>query len=197
MKKSLTIITASVLALSSMSLLGSATQKVKASDSTDIVKTAEKLAKHSKYSIAPEIRETGNHKSTSFLIKKYHLKKYTIPKKFRGTWYSKKLYVKISAHSIKGNGPLSGLVTQIYRGSMNLNDSINQKYGMQKNVYLAWPYKKHSLTVTVAGSQPFGFTRMTNHGHKALMVESPHSVYYTNRKLSYKLSSTVDHEIQF
>lgn len=38
------------------------------------------------YSFAPLIRDTGNHKLALFLSKKYHLKKYTIPKKFRGPW---------------------------------------------------------------------------------------------------------------
>lgn len=106
--------------------------------------------------------------------------------------------MKVTAHGVSGNREFQttkGL--PIYYGNEKTSEKISKKYGMQTSLLLASPYQKHSMNFTFIGSQAFGITRLTNYGHQALMVESPHNVYYRSRKLARKLSPSVQHEIQF
>lgn len=193
-KRSITISIIILLTISCSIFLNSKSVEAKSSNS-DIVKIAsESIGKHP-YNIKSSLRKSSNSKKA--IIKKYHLRKYTIPKKFRGNWYWKN---SRKAHITAKKIQISGLVneTSLYRGSDKLNNKLSLKGKMYNNIMLVWPYQKHSLRFSYAGSQPSGFTLGSVHGHKVLWIGMPARPFYRSKALANKYGLPhLTHDIVF
>lgn len=184
------IVTILGLSLVSVGLATTTTTSVKASTGDDIVAEAMKMV--GKYTYGTRVKSSAPRS----YIKKYSLKKATVPKRFRGTYYSyksgklekiiiRKNSFKGGTFTTKGNKYIT--VYKLNSKVKKIVDNYESKSPLKKQRIACVYIKKNLMNVIPTEGQPNGFHLSKRHGHKVILHGTGVlDTYYTSKSLAKK-----------
>jgi len=130
------------------------------------------------------VQAAGTKAQANKLVKTYHLKKATVPKKFRGNWYDNNTKLRITSKHLYCDWIDNNKTVPLYKSNKAFNKKIETgKIPFNTHILLISSHK-NNLSEGYPGGQGEVFLFGHKHGHQILY--STVGRYYRSRNLSRK-----------